>query len=112
MIYLLDTNVISEVSKRLPSAKVLNFIQAHETQCAVPSIVVAERYHGAHIAPTDQRTSLLKAVHDFREEFADLILPIDAGGCGNLGRLCESVHIKKQTSFLSRYTNRRHRADP
>lgn len=66
------------MSKRRPSAKVLNFIQAHETQCAVPSIVVAERYHGAHIAPTDQRTSLLKAVHDFREEFADRILPIDA----------------------------------
>jgi predicted nucleic acid-binding protein len=56
----------------------LNFIQANETQCVVPAIVVAERYHGANTAPPDQRAAMLKAVHDFRDEFADRILPFDA----------------------------------
>jgi toxin FitB len=78
MKYLLDTNVISEVSKRRPSGKVLNFLQANENLCAVPAIVVAERYHGANIAPPDRRGALLKAVDDFRDEFADRILPFDA----------------------------------
>jgi predicted nucleic acid-binding protein len=78
MRYLLDTNVVSEVSKKRPSGKVLNFLQANETQCVVPAIVVAERYHGANAAPPDQRVALMKAVHDFREEFADRILPFDA----------------------------------
>jgi len=78
MRYLLDTNVVSEVSKKQPSGKVLNFLQANESQCAVPSIVVAERYRGANLVPPGQRQALLKAVHEFREEFADRILPFDA----------------------------------
>jgi toxin FitB len=78
MRYLLDTNVVSEVSKKRPSSKVLNFIQANESQCVVPAIVVAERYHGANNAPPERRAALLKAVHDFRDEFADGILPFDA----------------------------------
>jgi predicted nucleic acid-binding protein len=78
MRYLLDTNVVSEVSKKRPSGKVLNFIQANESQCVVPAIVLAERYHGANTAPPDQRTAHLKAVREFREEFADRILPFDA----------------------------------
>jgi predicted nucleic acid-binding protein len=77
MKYLLDTNIVSEVSKKRPSGRVLSFIQANESQCAIPAIVVAERYHGAHIAPPDRRVPLLKAVHDFRDEFADRILPFD-----------------------------------
>ncbi len=78
MRYRLDTNVVSEVSKKRPSGKVLNFIQANETQCVVPAIVVAERYHGANCAPPDHRAALLRAVHDFRKEFAHRIIPFDA----------------------------------
>ena len=78
MRYLLDTNVVSEVAKRRPSGKVLNFIQANEPQCVVPAIVVAERYQGAHTASPDQRAALLRAVREFRDEFADRILPFDA----------------------------------
>ena len=74
----MDTNVVSEVSKKRPSGKVLNFLQANETQCVVPSIVVAERYYGARTAPPDQRAAQLQAVRDFRDEFADRILPFDA----------------------------------
>jgi toxin FitB len=85
MRYLLDTNVVSEVSKRRPSAKVLNFIQANETQCVIPAIVVAERYHGANTAPTDRRTALLNAVHEFRNEFADRILSFDAAAAETWG---------------------------
>jgi predicted nucleic acid-binding protein len=78
MRYLLDTNIVSEVSKKRPSAKVLNFIQANENQCMIPAVVVAERYHGANTAPTERRAAMLKAVDDFRDEFADRILPFDA----------------------------------
>jgi toxin FitB len=85
MRYLLDTNVVSEVSKKRPSGKVLNFIQANEAQCVVPAIVVAERYFGANIAPPDQRGAMLKAVRDFRDEFADRILPFDAEAAATWG---------------------------
>jgi predicted nucleic acid-binding protein len=78
MRYLLDTNIVSEVSKKRPSTKVLNFVQANENQCMIPAVVVAERYHGANTAPTERRPAMLKAVDDFRDEFADRILPFDA----------------------------------
>jgi predicted nucleic acid-binding protein len=78
MRYLLDTNVVSEVSKKRPSGKVLNFIQANETQCAVPAIVIAECHHGANIASPDRRAALLRSVRDFSDEFADRILSFDA----------------------------------
>jgi|SRR5580658_408633 predicted nucleic acid-binding protein len=85
MRYLLDTNIVSESSKKRPAGKVLNFLQANEAQCVVPAIVVAERCHGANIAPLDQRAALLKAVHDFRVEFADRILPFDAEAAATWG---------------------------
>lgn len=77
MRYLLDTNVVSEVSKRRPSGKVLNFLQINESQCVIPAIVLAERYHGANLAAPEARSALLRAVQDFRDEFADRILSFD-----------------------------------
>jgi predicted nucleic acid-binding protein len=85
MRYLLDTNIVSEVSKKRPVGKVLNFIQANESQCVVPAIVVAERCHGAHLAPPDQRAALLKAMRDFQAEFADRILTFDAEAAATWG---------------------------
>ena len=73
------------MSKKRPSGKVLTFLQANEAQCVVAAIVVAERYHGANSAPPDQRAALLKAVHDFRDEFADRILPFDAAAAETWG---------------------------
>jgi len=96
MRYLLDTNIVSEVSKKRPSGKVLNFIQANEPQCVVPAIVVAERYHGAHIAPPDQRAAMLKAVRDFHSEFADRILPFDAEAAATWGEYVARTPLRNR----------------
>jgi predicted nucleic acid-binding protein len=96
MKYLLDTNIVSEVSKKRPSGKVLNFIQANETQCVVPAIVVAERYHGAHTAPTDLRSALLESVRDFRDEFSDRILPFDTAAAETWGEYVSRPALKKK----------------
>ncbi len=96
MRYLLDTNIVSEVSKKRPSGKVLNFILANETQCAVPAIVVAERYYGANMAPPNQRGAMLKAVQDFRNEFADRILPFDAEAAATWGEYVASPTLRNR----------------
>lgn len=77
MRYLLDTNVISEASKPRPSGKVLNFLLANEATCAVPSIVIAERYHGAYQASLSRRKSLVSEIQTFCEQFAGRILSFD-----------------------------------
>jgi predicted nucleic acid-binding protein len=96
MRYLLDTNIVSEVSKKHPSGKVLNFLQANETQCAVPAIVVAERYQGANLAPPERRAALLQAVDDFRSEFANRILPFDAEAAEAWGEYVSRAALKNK----------------
>jgi predicted nucleic acid-binding protein len=78
MRYLLDTNVVSEVARRQPSRKVLNFLLSNEPLCVVPAITVAERFHGAHLAPVEQRSAMLRTVRMFKTQFADRILPFDS----------------------------------
>lgn len=96
MRYLLDTNVVSEVGKKRPAGKVLNFILANEAVCGVPAIVVAERFHGAHCAPLDQRKNMLEAVHNFRAEFSERILPFDAEAAGTWGEYVSRTAVKNQ----------------
>lgn len=78
MRYLLDTNVVSEVARRQPSRKVLNFLLANEPLCVIPAITVAERFHGAYIAPSENRDAMIRKVRTFQTQFADRILPFDS----------------------------------
>lgn len=77
MRFLLDTNVISEAGKKQPNQKVLNWLLSHEAASFVPSIAVAERYQGAHNAPTDQRTRLLAELDSLVHDAPQNILPFD-----------------------------------
>jgi predicted nucleic acid-binding protein len=96
MRYLLDTNVVSEASKKRPLARVLNFLQANEPLCAVPAIVLGERYHGAYVAPPEQRETMLKTVRDFGNEFADRILPFDAEAAAAWGEYVSRPALKRK----------------
>ena len=78
MKYLLDTNVVSEVSRKKSSGKVLNFLLANEPLCAIPAIVLAERYQGARLAPAEIRERMTRTVDEFYAEFKDRILPFDS----------------------------------
>ena len=78
MRFLLDTNIISEVAKPRPNARVLNWLMAHEVASGIPSMAVAERYQGAHNAPAEQRVRLLAEVDQFIREFGDTVVPFDA----------------------------------
>lgn len=44
----------------------------------MPSIAIAERYQGAHLAPKEQRIRLLAQVDRFVQEFGEIIVPFDA----------------------------------
>lgn len=78
MRFLLDTNIVTEAAKPRPNTRVMNWLLAHESVSGVPSIVVAERYQGAHNAPKERRVRLLAEVDFFVREFSDMIIPFDA----------------------------------
>ncbi len=96
MRFLLDTNVVSEVSKRRPFSKVLNFLQTNEAVCVVPSIVLAERYQGARTAPVEKRDEMLAIVQQFHREFADRILPFDAKAAEVWGEYTGRKELRQQ----------------
>ena len=73
MRFLLDTNIVTEAAKPRPNARVMNWLLAHELASGVPSIVIAERYKGAHGASPEQRFRLLAEVDRFVQTFAGLL---------------------------------------
>ena len=78
MRFLLDTNILSETGKAQPAPRVLNWLQAHEAASGVPSVALAERYQGAHGAPSRiQRIRLLAELDALVREAPERIVPFD-----------------------------------
>ena len=94
MRFLLDTNIISEAGKKRPSGKVLNWLLEHDAACAVPSIALAERFHGAYLSK--QKEAQLKKVRDFERDFADRILPFDTTVAEAWGEYVARPALKRQ----------------
>ncbi len=78
MRFLLDTNVVSEVGRHQPDRRVLNWLQAHETQAAVPSIVLAEQYRGAQAAELRRGAKLKAELDALVAEAPERIIAFDA----------------------------------
>lgn len=58
-IYLLDTNVLSELAKREPSATVERRLAAHQFQCAVAAPTIEELTFGIHRLPPSIKRDML-----------------------------------------------------
>ena len=75
--FLLDTNVVSEVTKRRPSSLVIDFL-ARPVAFWLSSLVVHELEFGLQLAPPGRRRERLRAdLSRFLADYADRILSID-----------------------------------
>ncbi len=77
---ILDTNVLSEVVKPQPEAKVLSWLGAQNYHDVyVTSLTVAEMRQGLNRMPVGKRHAELRGAVDamFQHEFAGRILPFD-----------------------------------
>lgn len=90
-LYLLDTNVISELAKPSPNPAVLKELKKNEDFCALSSVVWQETIHGYESMPEGKRKEkvwqyLLKIQETYQ------ILPYDSFAaqiCGELQARCE-----------------------
>lgn len=55
LIYLLDTNTISEPSREFPNQQVMEKIERYDSQIALPSIVIFELVKGIHLLPESKK---------------------------------------------------------
>ncbi len=75
--YLLDTNVISELTKESPDPRVIEFLSEHENLW-LSTIVMHELEFGLQLLPEgSRRYSLQVVLSEFIAEHQDRILPVD-----------------------------------
>lgn len=84
-LYLLDTNVVSELAKRVPNAGVEERLLAHQLACAVAAPSVEELAFGiGRLPPSAKRDLLGRWLEGILSGF--ILLPYDTRGALWLGR--------------------------
>lgn len=75
---LLDTNVLSELTKPSPSSKVVAWLGRMEPALAIPTIAIAEMAYGIEkLTEGSRRERLGKALERLAETFDDRLLAFD-----------------------------------
>ena len=76
--YLLDTNVVSEVTKARPSPQVIAFLEEQQ-DLWLPTVVLHELEFGLLLLPEGQRQDRLRAaLSAFIAAYDDRVLPLDS----------------------------------
>jgi predicted nucleic acid-binding protein len=89
----LDTNVLSELTKISPSSKVFGWVAAlQRSSIFTTAITQAEMLYGLELMPKGKRrTALLAEVQQMlRDDFADRILPFDSYAAVSFGSIYAS----------------------
>ena len=74
--YLLDTNVISELSRITPEPQVISFLTDHG-DCWLPAILMYELEFGLQILPQGRRMEQLRTLQSsILNEYEDRVIPI------------------------------------
>lgn len=86
----LDTNVLSELMRRRPAARVVGWVDEQDASAlAITAVTVAELLYGvARLADGARKGELAAAVDALvREDFADRVLPFDAAAAVHYAEL-------------------------
>jgi hypothetical protein len=98
--WLLDTNILSELTKPRPSDQLLDWLEANEEGSAISAISIGEMVAGIEALPeSKKRRSLEKTLIYLREDYAGKILDFSEGVAADWGRLV--AHARKEGRNLS-----------
>jgi predicted nucleic acid-binding protein len=87
MRYLLDTNVVSETSKRAPDQNCVAWLQAHRGRCNLSTITVAEIRYGIERLPAGKRKAAAEKEWGFlAQDYADRFFDFDGPAAVEWGR--------------------------
>lgn len=91
---LLDTNVLSEMTRPLPEPKVVHWLEANEPLLALPAIALAElRYGIARLPLGRRRTSLMDFWLKTRDRFVGRIYSFDERAAEAYGDLAAAAEL-------------------
>ncbi len=79
--YVLDTNVLSELTKDVPDQEVLSFLYQQQDDVWLPAIAIYEAEFGLSRLPRGRRRDRLRAMYDaILEQYQERVLPLDWPG--------------------------------
>ncbi len=101
MKYLLDTNVISEPSKPGPEERCLAWLAAHQHECALSTITLAELGYGVERLPEGKRKRTLAKKLDFlRQDYGQSILGFNEQAAAEWGRYVARLELTLGAGIL------------
>ena len=98
-LFLLDSNVVSEVWKKNPDGRLLTWYYAAEWY--LPSVVIAEIQAGAEANPSAARRAQITAHLDkLLAEYAGAVISWDADVARTWGKLTRSPEVRRKPQAL------------
>lgn len=87
MSYLLDTNIVSELSKTAPNEKCIHWLKARKGQCSLTTITVAELRYGIERLPEGKRKATAEKEWRFlAEDYSGRFFDFDGPAAIEWGR--------------------------
>lgn len=84
----LDTNVVSETLKRTPEASVLRWLEKHDAELALSTVVIAELAYGINtIRPDERAQRLADGLEAWRSRFAGRVFALTEEAALTYGEL-------------------------
>ena len=107
MIWLLDTNVVSELWKPVADPGLMRWLEENKDDCALSEITFGELHYGVHRLPFGKRRSeLLRHISFLREDYRDVILPFGPAESEAWGEYAAQVYAGRGKSFWTARTTR------
>jgi toxin FitB len=107
MIWLLDTNIVSEMWKLRPNPGVQAWIEENKDDSALSEITFGELYYGVHRLPFGKRRSqLLRHISFLREDYRDVILSFGPAESEAWGEYAAAVIASRGKKFWTGRTTR------
>jgi predicted nucleic acid-binding protein len=87
MRYVLDTNVLSEITKAVPHPLCVAWLTYNGTECCITTISLAELRYGIERLPDGKRKRTLGQKYDhLRQDYQEWILEFDETAASEFGR--------------------------
>ena len=107
MLWLLDTNIVSELWKPSPNVHVQIWLDENKDDCALSEITFGELNYGLHRLPFGRRRSELeRRIRFLRQDYADMILSFGAAEAEAWGQHAAEVEAERGKSYWTARTVR------
>ena len=104
MTYLLDTNVVAELSKPLPDSKCVAWLQARRGQCVLSVVTVAEIRYGIERLPDGKRKAAAEAEFQFlAEDYEGHFLDFDGSSATEWGRYAAELEAAHGSDWWKQF---------